>query len=247
MTNDGRPTTNVSVWHSSLVIGRSSSDAWHVTRAALRDTWSDLLTTGMCSLLWVVLNLLLVTGPPATLALFYVANRLAHGELTDPGDFLRAWRRYFGVGWRWGLINGGMLFLLVGDVILTGRLSQSATARLAQGFFLAGLVTWLLVQLYALPFLFEQETPSVRLALRNGAVMLGTNAPFSVVLGALLVLILLAGTVFFFVAFAACRPGAIIPTRATPLVRCASINETSDTQAFGPANRLKWSSRTPSE
>jgi len=179
------------------------TDAWYVIRAALRDTWSDLLTTGVCHLLWVVGHLLLIGGPPATLALFYVANRLAHDELTDPGDFLRAWRRYFGLGWRWGLINGVMLFLLVGDVILTGRLGQSAATRLAQGFFLAGLAAWLLVQLYALPFLFEQETPSLRLALRNGAVMLGTNAVFSAVLGVLLVLILLAGTAFFFVTFAA--------------------------------------------
>lgn len=178
-------------------------DAWRVIRAALGDLWGDLLTTTVCNLLWVVLSLLVVTGPPATVALFHVANRIAHGEATDPGDFLRALLRYPSVGWRWGLVNGVMLFLLVGDVILTGRLSQSATARLAQGFFVAALAIWLLLQLYVLPLLFEQETLSLRLALRNGAVMLGTNVPFSVVLGALLLFVLLAGTLFFLVTFAA--------------------------------------------
>jgi hypothetical protein len=177
--------------------------AWNVLRAALRDTWNDLLTTALCNLLWILFSLLVVTAPPATLALFYVGNRIAHGEPTDAGDFLRGLRRYFGVGWRWGLLHGSLLFFLVGDVILTGQLSQSSVARLAQGFYLAVLGGWLLLQLYVLPFLFEQETLSVRTALRNGAMMLGGNVLFSATLGVLLLIALAAGTVFFFVTSAA--------------------------------------------
>jgi hypothetical protein len=174
-----------------------------VLRAALRDTWNDLLTTALVNLLWTLLTVLIIPGPPATLALFYVGHRLAHGEPTDPGDFLRALRRYFGLGWRWGLLNGAVLFLLIGDVILTARLSQSDVARLAQGFYLAVLGVWLLLQLYTLPFLFEQETPSLKLALRNSAVMLGRNVGFSVVWGLALAGMLLAGTLFFLVSLAA--------------------------------------------
>jgi len=88
-------------------------------------------------------------------------------------------------------------------VILTGQLSQSAVARLAQGFYLAALGGWLLLQLYVLPFLFEQETLSVRMALRNGAMMLGGNILFSATLGVLLLLVLATGTVFFLVTSAA--------------------------------------------
>jgi hypothetical protein len=179
------------------------TDVWGVLRAALSDTWNDLLTTALSNLLWFFFTLLVVTAPPATLALFYVANRIARGEPTDPGDFLRGLRSYFGVGWRWGLLHGAVLFLLVGDVILTGQLSQSAVARLAQGFYLAVLGVWLMLQLYVLPFLFEQETPSLRLALRNGATMLGTNMIFSVVLALLLVAALLAGTLLFLISVAA--------------------------------------------
>lgn len=179
------------------------TDAWGVVRAALRDTWNDLLTTALSNLLWVFFTLLVVTAPPATLALFYVGNRIARGEPTDPADYLRGLRGYFGIGWRWGLVYGAVLFLLVGDVILTGQLSQSAVAHLAQGFFLAVLGVWLLLQLYVLPFLFEQETPSLKLALRNGATMLGANVIFSVVLALLLVAVLLAGTLLFLISVAA--------------------------------------------
>jgi len=175
----------------------------NVLRAALRDTWNDLLTTALVNLLWTLFTVLIITGPPATLALFYIANRIAHGEPTDPGDFLRALRRYFGLGWRWGLLNGAVFFLLIGDVILTHRLSQSDAARLAQGFYLAVLGVWLLLQLYTLPFLFEQATPSLKLALRNGAVMLGRNVGFSVVWGLALVGMLLVGALFFLVSLAA--------------------------------------------
>lgn len=172
-------------------------------RAALRDLWGDLLTTALCNLLWAVFTVLIVTGPPAMLALFYVANRIARGEPTDPRDFFHGLRRYFGAGWRWGIVNGVMLFLLVGDVILTGRLSQSDWVHLAQGLFAAGLMAWLLLQLYTLPFLFEQDIPSVRQALRNGAVMLGANIPFSLALGLFLAVILFVGTAAFFLSLAA--------------------------------------------
>ncbi len=173
------------------------ADAWQVFRAALRDLWGDLFTTAVVNLLWLVLTLLVVTAPPATLALFSVGNRMARGDPTDPGDFFRAFRRYFGVGWRWGAVQVVMLFLLIGDIYLTGRLSSSSAAQLGQGLYIAGLVVWLLLQLYALPFLFEQETPGVRMALRNGIQMLGTNVGFSVIMGALLLLALAALTAAF--------------------------------------------------
>ncbi|MEJ2208020.1 MAG: YesL family protein [Anaerolineae bacterium] len=181
----------------------SAAQAWHVVRAALHDTWEDLLNTAIINLLWLILTVLVVTAPPAAVALFYTANRIARGEPTDPLDFLAAFRRYFGLGWRWGALQVVMLFLLVGDVYLSGRLSPAPAGRLAQGLYLAGLAFWLLLQVLSLAFLFEQESPSVRLALRNGVVMLGNNLLFSAALGLLVLLLLAAGVLFFCVASAA--------------------------------------------
>ena len=179
-------------------------EAWHIVRAALRDTWGDLLTAAIVNLLWLVFTMVIVTAPPAALALFYVGNRLAHGEPTDPRDFLQALGRYFRTGWRWGLIQAIVLFILIGDVLLSGLLGgDSAAGRLAQGLYLVGLAIWLLLQLYVLAFLFEQESPSVWLALRNGASMLGRNVPFSVALGVLILVALMVGTVFFLISLAA--------------------------------------------
>jgi hypothetical protein len=74
--------------------------------------------------------------------------------------------------------------------------------RILQGLYLALLAAWLLVQLYALPFLLEQDTPGVFQALRNGAVMLGRNIRFSVMFGFLLGLALLLGIPVFMLSVA---------------------------------------------
>jgi uncharacterized membrane protein YesL len=174
-----------------------------ILRGALQDLWNDLWTTAVCNLLWLFAMLLVIPGPPATLALFFYGNRLAHGEVADIHDFLSAFRRYWGPAWRWGALTLGVIFILLGDFSLTGRLNPSGSGRFIQGFYLAALAAWLLVQLYALPLIFELEKPSVLLALRNAAVMLGRNLAFSVLLGALLAGLLLLGTGLFLMSVAA--------------------------------------------
>ena len=179
------------------------ASAWLVVRAGLRDAAEDFFTTLVVNLLWLLGCLLLITGPPATLALFYTTHRIARGEVAGPDDFLQAIRRYWTVAWRWGLVNGAIVFFLAGDFWLTGRLSQAPLARFIQGFYLAALAGWLLLQLYALPFLFQQEQPAVRQALRNAALMLRKHAGFTLALALLLLLVLVLATIFFLVIFAA--------------------------------------------
>ena len=177
-------------------------DTLNTLRTGFGALWSDLFSTAVCNLLWLVGMLLVIPGPPATAALFYYGNRKAHGEVSGVGDFFFALKRYWWVGWRWGLVNLVLIAILWGDYRLTGRLSQSNWAHFVQGFYLTALAAWLLVQLYALPFLFEQKNPSVRDALRNSAVMLGRNTGFSVLLGCLLILILAVGIPLFMLSLA---------------------------------------------
>lgn len=173
-----------------------------IVRDAFLDVWGDLWTVLACNLLWTVANLLIVPGPPATLALVYYANRLAHDEVADLGDFWRAFLRYWGPAWRWGSANLAVIAFLLGDLILTGRNAEDLWSQYLQGLYLALLAGWLVLQFFALPFLFEQETLSVRMALQNGAVMIGRNPGFAVALTGLLALLLLVGTLAFMLSFA---------------------------------------------
>lgn len=183
--------------------GEQRSGIGHIIRASLQDAADDLFTTAVTHLLWLILTLSVITAPAAAVALFYLANRKAHGEVTDVGDFFLALRHYFWTAWRWGLANVLVVFFLVGDLVLTGRLSQSPIARLIQGFYLVLLLVWFFLQLYTLPLLFEQAEPSLRQAWRNAAVMLGKNIGFSLALAAALAIVLLLSTLFFLVVVAA--------------------------------------------
>jgi hypothetical protein len=173
-------------------------EALQVLGASFRDLWQDLWMSLVCNLLWLVATALVIPGPPATLALFYYGNRQAHGEMTDLGDVWRKFRQSWGAGWRWGIVNLAVIGVIVGDIYFTGGLNlPQGVLRYMQGFYLAVLGFWLLVQIYALAFMYQQEQPNVRMALRNGAVLLGRNIFFSIVLGLMAGVILLAGMPVF--------------------------------------------------
>ena len=70
-----------------------------------------------------------------------------------------------------------------------------------QGLYVATLVLWLLLQMFALPFLFEQEQTSVFQALQNGTIFVRQNLVFVAVLGLLLAISLVLGTLAFMLTF----------------------------------------------
>jgi uncharacterized membrane protein YesL len=169
---------------------------------AFRDIWQELWTILIVNMLFLLGVVLMIPGPPAILALFYYGNKIAHGDDASERDFLRAIREYWGAGWRWGLMNLLVIGLLTGDYYLIARLTENpGVASILQGLYLSLLASWLLLQLFTLPFLFEQREPRVLQALRNGAVFMGKNLIFVVLLAALLVLSLTAGVLLFMLSF----------------------------------------------
>jgi uncharacterized membrane protein YesL len=178
-------------------------DVLRVIKASFGDVWEDVWTALVCTLLWVLSVILVIPMPPVTLALFYYANRRAHGEIADLKDFWAGLRGYWKAAYRWGFLNLAVLLLLALDYQFTGQLGGQAWVRYAQGLYLALGGVWILLQLYTLPFLLEQEKPSVREALRNAAVMLGKNPGFSALLFCMLAGLLLAGVLLFMVSVAA--------------------------------------------
>src|SRR6266511_5647979 len=169
---------------------------------AFRDVWQELWTILIVHLLFLLGNILIVAGPPVTLALFFYGNRIAHGETANERDFLNAIRDYWKPAWRWGLINFLAIGLLTGDYYLIGNMAaRSGFASFIQGLYITLLSGWLLLQLFALPFLFEQNQLSVVQALRNAAVFIGRNLILAFVLALLLAISLTAGTLAFMLTF----------------------------------------------
>lgn len=178
------------------------STALRILGYSFRDVWQELWTILIVHLLFLLGNILIIPGPPVTLALFFYGNRIAHGERANERDFLEAIRSYWKPAWRWGLINLLVIGLLTGDYYLIGNMTASANfASFIQGLYITLLAGWLLLQLFTLPFLFEQNQPSVVQALRNAAVFIGRNLILVFVLALLLALSLTAGTLAFMLTF----------------------------------------------
>lgn len=175
--------------------------ALNIIRDALQDVWTDLWTMLAVNLTWLLANLLIIPGPPATLALMYFGNQNARGETVDFTDFWKAFRRNWAPAWRWGGINLVVSLVLIADVALTERLIQGLWQPYLQGLYLAVLVVWLSIQFFTLPFLFEQETMSVRQALRNAMALMGRNPGFSISILLLTAAILILGTFVFMLSF----------------------------------------------
>ena len=176
--------------------------ALRIVGLAFRDLWQELWTILIVNLLFLLLSILIIPGPPATLALFYYGNQIAHGEIATERDFLHAIKAYWGPAWRWGLLNLLVIGLLTGDYYLADSLTDDPSiTSFAQGLYMTLITGWLILQLFVIPFFFEQQEPLVSQALRNAVVFIRKNLIFVLVLSLLLVLSLTIGLLAFMLTF----------------------------------------------
>ena len=146
---------------------RATSASIDVITQTFVGWWDEWVNLWVLNLAWVLCWLTIVLGPPATLGLYYVTNRLAHGESLGLSGFLDGGRRYFFLSWLWMLIN------LVVAIVISANFwfyasFESIWMDFLQAFFVILGIIWLIVQFYALPYLMEQESKHLGIALRNG-------------------------------------------------------------------------------
>jgi len=174
-----------------------------IIKVSLRDIWEDIWSVLVINLVWTLCVLTIIPGPPATLALFKYANRMAHGEIVDVKDFFSEFKHLWGTAWRWGVINLFAIAIFVGDILLSNQKNMGESAfTYVQSFYIALLVVWLLLQTYVLAFMIEQEQPQVKNAFRNSILMLGKNFSFSIAYNLELIITILIGVVLFMLLFA---------------------------------------------
>jgi uncharacterized membrane protein YesL len=145
--------------------------AFSIIGQALRLWWQEIFLLTFFNLAWLVCQALIVTGPPATAAMYVVARRLANGEYIGPRHGWEALRQMFAPAWMWGVINLIIIGVLVGNFWLY----QSAQGgfwialRLAWGSIALG---WFAVNLFYWPFWLAQEKHSPQLTFRNSLLFL---------------------------------------------------------------------------
>jgi uncharacterized membrane protein YesL len=149
------------------LILRNPQAPFNVIAEALTDWWDGLITLSVISVMWMLCCVTVLLGPPATFGLYYVTNRLAHGENVGFGGFFEGGRNHFRKSWLWALLNLTTAMLLGMNYLFYAQF-EAVWALALQVLVLGLSLLWLCIQFYALPFLMEQEDKQLRLALRNG-------------------------------------------------------------------------------
>lgn len=150
---------------SLRVIGRSVVDWW--------DSWLDMV---LVTTVWLIAQITIIFGPPATFGYYYAVSSMVNGQSIGIRGLIDGARKYFGKAWIWGGVN----ILVVSVTAFAAWFYLNVQA--AWGLSAAVLVLmigylWLCAQFYGLPYFMELEEKSLYTALKNG-ILTTMAAPF---------------------------------------------------------------------
>jgi uncharacterized membrane protein YesL len=166
------------------------SDALEVLKQSLVDWWYVWVNLAVINFIWLISILTILFAFPATFGLFYAGREAARKRDVGIGDFVKGFREYFFRAWQWGLVNVVAAVLFYANILFYSQVGEAwSFALLYLSLFLA--LLWALVQLYAIPYLMEQEIPHLRVAYKNAAFTLLASPIYTFVL--LLFVALLVG------------------------------------------------------
>ncbi|MCX7681354.1 MAG: DUF624 domain-containing protein [Anaerolineae bacterium] len=161
---------------------------------AVKDFWEELLLLVLMNLLTVLFAFPVVTFPPALAGLWNVGNLVAKGKGIHWSDYFDGFRHYFWKSLKLALLNVLVLVIVYTNIrfytpeVAPFKISREVSAWISVFFTLTGLI-WLMIQMYPMALLLEQEDERVRIALRNAAFLTGLKPGFTLLLFVTLVLI----------------------------------------------------------
>lgn len=166
--------------------------ALRVVGRALRLWYGEVFILILFNLAWLALQAPVITGPPATAAMYCIARRVAAGELISVRDGSDALRQMFWPGLKWGLMNLVMVAAVVGNFWFYQNAEGALwiVVRLIWGMVAVG---WLAVNIFYWPFWLVQATPGIRPTLFNGLLILAKRPIFALIIVLLTLLIGVGG------------------------------------------------------
>lgn len=142
----------------------------------------------------------LVLGPPATFALYRAAHMSVNGQDIYFRELVLSLRQDLPKSWLWLLVN----LLIAMGLWLNLQFYIQFSSGWAVWIQFIPLLTgglWFALQLYALPYLVEQKTYSLRQAFWNALFTILASPVYSVMLICFVCLLIYAGTRFIFLFF----------------------------------------------
>jgi uncharacterized membrane protein YesL len=172
-----------------VVFDQFMSKALSITLSALRLWWDEFMLLTLFNLVWLALQMPIITGPPATAAMYAVARRLADDEFIEPRHGWEALRQMFWPALKWGAANAVIVVVTIGNFWAyrnaPGLLWM--TLRLLWG---AIALIWFVLNLFYWPFWLAQSDRRMRTTLRNCAVFLLKAPVFGLTLALVSILLI---------------------------------------------------------
>jgi uncharacterized membrane protein YesL len=135
--------------------------------AAAGRVWDEYASVLLLSALWLLAQVLIVPGPPATATLFDMARATRQGQFWSAADAWVAFREHFWPAWRWGLPN--LLVFGLGLYNLSVFWNVPGVWATLRWVWLAVLLVWLGLNLFYWPFYLAATDRSLRNTYANCA------------------------------------------------------------------------------
>ena len=155
--------------------------------------WQNLIILTILNVVWLALQLLIVTAAPATAAFYGVANSMAAGDSISWEEFWEGFRRHFWKATRWGLLQVVFYFIVVFNFAYYAQ-AGSVSWGLIKIIWGGVALVWTILQLLYWPLILEAEDQSIRNTLHNALTMLWLH-PLSVLGLALITVVIIAACV----------------------------------------------------
>ncbi|WP_420631001.1 hypothetical protein [Candidatus Leptofilum sp.] len=120
------------------------------------------------NLVWLLLQLTIVLGPPATAVLYTLSKKMVDEEPWDFQDVWRLLRELFWPAWKWAVPNLVVLLVVVAN-FYTYQGFQGGGWMALRLFWGAFLISWFILNLFFWPFWLVQENRSLRTTYTNAA------------------------------------------------------------------------------
>jgi uncharacterized membrane protein YesL len=174
--------------------------ALRVVKLAFLDLLEELFWLLLFNLLLVLLGFLIIPLPLMAAGLAWVAAEIGQGKAIGWRTFVDGARRYWKPAYLWGLINVVTWFIIVVNYNFYSNLDAS-WAIVPFWLLVSISLIWGAVQLYVLPLLILQEAPSLRLAYRNGLVLMASQPAVIILLLVLIAALAIATSFLLILAF----------------------------------------------
>lgn len=160
---------------------------------AVRAWWGEFLFLLVLNFVWLLAQLTVVLGPPATLGLYVVAKKVLDRDLVGFEDFWQAFRQGFGRAWLWGGMQLVVYGVLGFNLFIYGDRAGVSFMALRYAWILL-LSAWFVLNIYYWPLNLAQSDRRFSTTLSNAAKMALLN-PGLTIIYALLALLFIAGSV----------------------------------------------------